>query len=142
MVHKSSLIPGFSKFIDENILSQYSPNSAKRMVMAVATSLYLKRGESIVDTLISHPLIAPLGVVQNGGMIELEPIRDAFKYQVEQMGFVRMSFPVIGDIDFTKDDIDAIYRCILETNSQPVKASVPPQQTTPISAATITGGVY
>ena len=138
MVHKSSLIPGLSRFIDENILSHYPPTSMKRIVMAGAVSLYLKRNEGIVDTVTNNPLFKGLGVVKDNGMIELDVVRDILRSEVNKAGFMRLSLPMVGDIDFTPEDIDALYRFITEANTQlltPATTSLP-------SAVPISGGVY
>jgi hypothetical protein len=118
MVHRSSLIPGFSKFIDENILAHYPATSMKRILMAGAISLYLKQGEGLVDTILSNPLITTLGVAKSDGMIDIETIRDTLKQEINKAGFMRATFPVIGDVDFTAEDVDALYRFIVESNTQ------------------------
>lgn len=139
VVHKSSLIPGFSRFIDENILAHYPATSMKRILMAGAVSLYLKQGEGLVDTMLSNPLITTLGVVRPDGMIDLENIRDAVKQEINKAGFMRASIPMVGDVDFTADDVDALYRFIVEANTQ-ANTLTNPVKTTP---ATIPeGGVY
>jgi hypothetical protein len=125
MVHKSSLIPGFSKFIDENILSHYSPTSMKRILMAGAITLYLKNGQTLVDTLTNNPLVSVLNVVHNNDMIDLEVIRDTLKDQIKQVGFMRLSVPMIGDIDFTTDDVDALYKFIVEADTHRTSVNVP-----------------
>jgi hypothetical protein len=139
MVHKSSIIPGLSKFIDENVLAQYSPTSMKRILMAGAVSLYLQQGEGLVDELTSSPLISGLGVTQNNGMINIDPIRDVLKREIQKVGFMRLTVPMVGDIDFTTEDIDALYNDIVQANTQavkPVAPSTPPQYTIN------NGGVY
>jgi hypothetical protein len=133
MVHKSSLLPGVSKFIDENILAHYPATSMKRILMAGAVSLYLKQNEGIVDTLTSNPLLAGLGVVHENGMIDIDTVRDTLKSEVNKAGFMRLSLPMIGDIDFTTEDVDALYRFIQESNTS----------TTPgLSTINTNGGVY
>lgn len=140
MVHKSSLIPGLSKFIDENILAHYAPTSMKRIMMAGAVSLYLKKNEGIVDTLTNNPLFAGLGVVQDNGNIDIEPLRDALKSEINKAGFMRLSIPMVGDIDFTVDDVDALYRYIIDANSSAVTtSSVPAVSQTPTLN---NGGIY
>ena len=134
MVHKSSLIPGLSKFIDENVLSHYPATAMKRIIMAGAVSLYLKQNEGIVDTLTSNPLFTGLGVVHDNGMIDLEIIKDTLKNEVNKVGFMRLSVPMIGDIDFTSEDIDALYRFITETNTAITTSN--------LSASVNNGGVY
>ena len=140
MVHKSSLIPGFSRFIDENVLSHYSPTSMKRVLMAGAITLYLKNGETLVDTLTNNPLVSVLNVVHNNDMIDLDVIRDTLKDQIKQAGFMRLSIPMVGDIDFTTEDIDALYRFIVEANSTRTSTSVP--TVAPPAARLPNGGIY
>jgi hypothetical protein len=118
MVHKSSLIPGFSRFIDESVLAHYPATSMKRIIMAGAISLYMKKNEGIVDNLTSNPLFTGLGVIHDNGMIDLDPIRDTLKSEVNKAGFMRLSIPMVGDVDFTTEDIDALYRYIQEANTQ------------------------
>lgn len=139
MVHKSSIIPGVSKFIDENVLAHYSPNSMKRVLMAAAVSLYLKQGDALVDALTSSPLISGLGVTQANGMINIEPIRDTLKSEINKVGFMRISVPMVGDIDFTVEDIDALYNAIAETNTHIAQAPIAPPPKPPLIN---NGGVY
>ncbi len=139
LVHKSSLIPGFSKFIDENVLSHYAPTSMKRILMATAVSLYLKNGETLIDTLTNSSLVSGLNVVNNNSMIDIDVIRDALKEQIKQVGFMRLSLPMAGDIDFTTDDVDALHKCIVEANTS--KATIPAAITPPTTRVS-NEGIY
>lgn len=118
MVHKSSLIPGISRFIDENILAHYPTNSMKRILMAGAVSLYLKQNGGIVDTIANNPLATGLGLVHENGMLDIDQFRDTIKSEINKVGFMRLSLPMIGDIDFTTEDVDALYKFITEANTQ------------------------
>lgn len=135
MVHKSSLLPGISKFIDEGVLSHYPPTSMKRIVMAGAISLYLKQNEGMIETLTTNPLVSALGVVKSDGMVDIDLLRDIFKKEINKAGFMRLSLPIIGDIDFTTDDVDMLYKFITEANT----TSLPVAQTTPYIS---NGGVF
>jgi hypothetical protein len=137
MVHKSSVVPGLSRFIDESVLSHYPPTSMKRILMAGAVSLYLKQNEGLVDTLTSNPLFTALGVVDSSGMIDLDKIRDVLKTEIKKAGFVRLTVPFAGDIDFTLDDVDLLYRMISEEYSRTV--TTPQTLTAPIAPS---GGIY
>ena len=138
MVHKSSIIPGFSKFIDESVLAHYPATSMKRIIMAGAVSLYLKRNEGIVDSLTSNPLFTGLGVVKDNGMMDLDAVKDTLKAEISKAGFMRLSIPMVGDVDFTTEDVDALYKYIVEANTQ--SATMNP----PIISAPLTnnGGIY
>lgn len=138
MVHKSSLIPGISKFIDENVLVHYDPTSAKRIIMAGAISLYLKQNEGMIDALVSNNVVTSLGVVHDKSMIDLEPLRNTFKREIEKAGFMRVSLPIVGDIDFTTEDVDALYKAIIDSAPQATQAPLPPSQPIPINNT----GVY
>jgi hypothetical protein len=105
----------------------------KRILMAGAVSLYLKQNEGVVDTITSNPIFTGLGVVHDNGMIDIDTVKDVLKSEINKAGFMRLSLPMIGDIDFTTEDIDALYKFIIESNT----ASVP----TPVSVIN-NGGVY
>ena len=137
MVHKSSLIPGLSRFIDENVLVHYPATSMKRIMMAGAVSLYIKKNEGIVDTLTSNPLFTSLCVIHDDGMIDIDTIKDVLKSEINKVGFMRLSIPMIGDIDFTSEDIDALYKYIQESNTQSLTSYVATSQT-----PSLNNGVY
>jgi hypothetical protein len=136
MVNKSAIIPGFSKFIDENVLAHYPATSMKRILMAGAVSLYLKQGEGLVDSLVSNPLITNLGIVKQDGFINIDPIRDTLKNEISKAGYMRVTIPMVGDVDFTPEDADALYKFIVEANTQVNANNTPVQTTMP------NGGVY
>ena len=134
MVHKSSIIPGLSRFIDESILVHYPPTSIKRILIASGISLYLSGNEQVVDRLLANPIFSTLGVSNSNGMIDIDKVRNAVRPEVEKAGFMRITVPVMGDIDLTVDDIDTLYRYITEVSNSSVTTSLPPKISN--------GGVY
>jgi hypothetical protein len=123
MVHKSSIIPGLSKFLDSAVLSQYPPTSLKRILAAGGMALYLQRNEHIVDKILNHPMISTLGVTDNG-MIDIDTLKEVIKVQVSKAGYMRVHIPILGDTDFTIEDIDSLYKAIISIESPP--ASITP----------------
>jgi hypothetical protein len=123
MVHKSNIIPGLSKFIDNDILSQYPPTSMKRIVGAGAAALFLKNNQNKI-----HSLLDALGIMSDDNMIDIESARDILKSEISKVGFMRITFPVIGDVDFTPDDLDKLYRYMISVDQ--------PAQLTPASIMT------
>jgi hypothetical protein len=109
MIHKSKIIPGLSQFVDNNILSQYPPTSMKRILCAGGIALYLNKGEAFIDALLSNPMISTLGVTTSDGLIEIELLRDTLKKEITKAGYMRVTFPIIGDVDFTVEDVDSLY---------------------------------
>jgi hypothetical protein len=134
MVHKSSIIPGLSKFLDNNVLAHYPPTSLKRIIAAGALALYLKQNTSIIDSIINNPMFSSLKVSTAEGMIDLESLRDVYKNEINKAGFLRINFPIIGNVDFTADDLDALYNAILS-----IEAPTPVQA--PYTQAVISNGV-
>jgi hypothetical protein len=142
MVHKSSFIPGLSRFIDESVLSHYPATSMKRIMMAGAVSLYLKQNENMVDTLASNPLFTGLGVMGTDGNVNIESLRDALKGEIQKAGFMRLSIPFIGDIDFTPEDVDTLYKFIVEADSRNSTSLSTTTQTPLPNVTNYNGGVY
>jgi hypothetical protein len=123
MVHKETIIPGLSSFIDNNILSQYPPTSMKRILGAGATALFLNANAPKIDTLLNA-----LGLINSENLVNIEIARDILKNEISKAGFMRISFPIIGNVDFTADDVDALYRSIISINQPaPVTTSITPQ---------------
>lgn len=117
MVHKSNIIPGLSQFIDSSILSHYAPTSMKRILAAGAIALYLNQNSNIVDNIINNPLFANLHVVDSDGMVNIELLRDIFKAEIAKAGFMRVNFPMLGDVDFTTEDLDKLYRILVSIDN-------------------------
>jgi hypothetical protein len=113
MVHSTSIIPGLSKFIDNIVLSQFSPTSPKRIIAAGGMALALKNMDSIMNSLLHNPMIKSLNVVGEGNMVDLDTLRNIYKEQISKAGVMRISFPIIGDIDFTASDVDELYNYIM-----------------------------
>jgi hypothetical protein len=120
MVHKTSIIPGLTKFIDNVILSHYSPTSMKRILAAGGISLYLKNNQSMIDDLANNPLVSGLGIVTEDGRVDLDAMRDVIKTEINKAGFMRVNVPIIGDVDFTSDDIDSLYRYIVNSDTSQI----------------------
>ena len=70
-------------------------------------------------------------------MIDIDTIKDVLKSEINKAGFMRLSIPMIGDIDFTSEDIDALYRDIQESNTQSLTSYVATSQT-----PSLNNGVY
>lgn len=113
MVHKTYILPGVSDFVDTAVLAQYPPTSIKRIVAAGAIALYLKQNQNIIDVILSNPIISALGVTRADGLVDLETVRDIYKAEITKAGFLRIHFPILGDVDFTADDVDTLYKCIM-----------------------------
>ena len=104
--------------------------SIKRIVAAGAIALYLQQNNSIVDNIINNPLVSGLGLSTDAGMVNIETLRDIYKQEVQKVGFMRLRVPLLGDIDFTSDDIDTLYNCIVSVNCSATQPSIAsPQQT-------------
>lgn len=116
MIHKSTIIPGLSNFLDTAVLSHYTPTSMKRIIAAGAIALYLKRNSTIVDSVINNPMFEGLGISTKDGMIDLDVLRDVYKNEINKAGYLRIHFPILGDVDFTSDDVDKLYDIIIGSN--------------------------
>jgi hypothetical protein len=125
MVHKTSIIPGLSNFLDKTVLSQYPPTSLKRIISAGALALYLNQNNKVVDTLLSNPLFTTLHISNDQGMIDIDILKNVYKGEIAKAGYLRVHFPMLGDVDFTADDIDVLYDNIMAINNASVAPSMP-----------------
>jgi hypothetical protein len=125
MVHKSTIIPGLSQFIDTTVLSHYPPTSMKRILAAGAIALYLQQNTNVVDTILNNSMVATLGVSTPDGMVDICKLRDVYKAEISKVGFMRISIPLLGDVDFTTEDLDTLYN-IITSLDKTTSASNPP----------------
>lgn len=123
MVHKSNIIPGLSKFIDTNILSHYPPTSLKRIAAAGAIAIYLNQNMTLVDKILQHPMVEAMNLVNDQGMVNIETLRDVYKNEINKVGFLRMHLPLLGDVDFTSDDLDSLYRILQSLDATSTSAA-------------------
>ena len=112
MVHKASIIPALSEFLDNAVLAQYPPTAMKRIVAAGAIALFLNQNSNMVDNIINNPLIAGLGVSTSDGLIDIDTLYDIYKKEIAKAGYMRVNFPLLGDVDFTVDDLTSLYNIL------------------------------
>jgi hypothetical protein len=136
MVHKSAIIPGLSTFIDNSILAQYPPNSMKRILGAGAISLFLNQNTNVIDNLLANPMVKSLNIVNDHGMINLELLRDYLKTEINKVGFMRITLPLLGEIDFVADDVDMLYSDIVAASTNQIAQPPAGQQITQPAATT------
>ena len=91
--------------------------------MAGGISLYLKRNSDMIDQLLANPMFSGLGVSTPDGMIDVECLRDVLKEEIRKVGFMRITFPIVGDVDFTTDDVDTLYKYLTQIETS---TPVPP----------------
>jgi hypothetical protein len=125
MVHKSYILPGLSRFIDTSVLSQYAPTSMKRIIAAGAISIYLQQNAGLIDQIISNPAFSGLKLADENSMINLDLIRDVLKSEINKAGYMRVKIPILGDVDFTADDVDVLHRTIMSISNTPQSVSLP-----------------
>lgn len=113
MVHASSVIPGLSNFLDSVVLSQFPPTSPKRIISAGLLSLALKNADSFLEALMQSPMIKALGVVKENNLIDIDALKMVLREQISKVGVMRVTIPFIGNIDFTTEDVESLYRYIV-----------------------------
>jgi hypothetical protein len=112
MIHKSNIIPGLAKFIDSSVLSQYPPTSLKRIGAAGAIALYLNKNATLIDKILKHPMISAMDITDEAGMVDIETLRDVYRKEINRAGFLRVHLPILGNVDFTGEDLDSLYRIL------------------------------
>lgn len=123
MVHKSSIIPGLSQFLDTSVLSHYPPTSMKRILAAGAISIALQQGNSIVDNLLNNDMIKLLNVSTPDGMVNIDLLKTVLRNEIAKAGYMRINFPMLDNVDFTVDDIDTLYNIIMTIDNNQSAAS-------------------
>lgn len=104
MVTKEQFKAGLVAYIEKEFIAKVG-GLKKWAVVLVANEMIMN-----LDELISK--LPNNSYMHEDGMIDIDKLyKDMYKV-AERTGSVTEHFPVIGDVSFSKSDIDELYRCI------------------------------
>lgn len=111
MVKASAISKGMVNFVDSELLPKI-PGLQKWIVGTVA-GIVGKKADAIIENLSQNPLMKTLGIVDDNGNIDIEVIYNELSKQASKSPAV-LSIPMVGDIKLYADDVESLYRHIME----------------------------
>lgn len=110
MVKTSAISKGLVNFVDAEILPKM--NGMQKWIVGTGVGLLSKKAESFLDGVMQLPLVKTLGIVDDNGHVDIETVFTELSKQASKTP-ATISIPMIGDIKLNNEDVDALYRHIL-----------------------------
>lgn len=112
MVSVEKIERGLASYLDKELMPQLPAEGAKRILAGTAVSIIIKRSGSMIEQLKENKILLALGIVDEVGNVDLELLKDEIKNQMTDSG-LRLEIPFIGAITFKREDVDLLYRSII-----------------------------
>lgn len=106
---------GIANYLDHEFLDQYNADSVRKTFIGVGISLYFRKKSQEIKAMLLGDMGKNMGIVDENGLIDIELLKDTFKSQISENGIVYEN-PYIGSITFTKDDVDVLYKYIVDVD--------------------------
>ena len=102
---------GIAKYIDNELMPNFSSNSVERLATGVAVGLFLKQAQNNASTLLSNPFVKMLGITDVNGGVNVDLLREEIKNKMPAEG-IKVTLPLLGPATFDSVDVDKLYNYI------------------------------
>lgn len=106
------VINGILKYLNDEVY--LGMNEWQEMLARVAVSRIVGDTESLKDKLIHNGYIRTFAIMDDQGNVDLDGLIRDIRTQIERKGKLTISLPMFGKFSFTTDDVDKLYRTILD----------------------------
>lgn len=100
---------GVIRYVDNEMISKLT-GGAKWAVGAFC-ALYANNLSKIAEELRNKPAIAMLGILPEGGGVDVDALYNALKPQADKCP-ITIDVPIIGSLTLNSNDVDRLYDCI------------------------------
>ena len=111
MITIDQAMRGAIRYVDTEI-SPHLP-AGKALGVGIVLSLLADGGKERLLALRENPLVEAMGVMSEGGEIDLDRLYNAARTQVDGKK-IPLTIPVIGELRFDVNDVDRLYKYIQE----------------------------
>lgn len=104
---------GIASYIDTELIPQLQKNGVERVIVGTVASLVIQKAETIVGGYKDNSLVKMLGIMDEKGDVDIDIITEELKKNIAKEGFV-IDIPIVGTLTFHKEDVDKLYKIIME----------------------------
>lgn len=105
MYTKEQVIRGVIAYIDNEVIPSL-PTHLKWLVGTYVLSMSLDTKK--IDEILHQPMLSPLNIEKNG-MYDIDNILDNLKESAVKYGKAEMTFPVVGTLYFSDQDVQKLH---------------------------------
>lgn len=113
MVSIDKIERGFTSFVDKEFIPMFPGSTLKGIAISVGAAVLSRRIGTALESLKGNEMLASIGIIDAAGNVDIDIIRDELMKKMSPEG-IKVEIPMIGDLVFKKDDIEKLYRRILE----------------------------
>lgn len=111
MVSTAQVQRGIQRFLETDLIPKVP--GWQGVVLGAAAGIALSRMGELVKTIGDIPIIKMLGVIDLGGGIDIEVLREEFIKQARRVGVIRIDLSPLGEISLGEADISRLYEYII-----------------------------
>lgn len=111
MVSLNQVQNGLVRYLDNELCPMLS--GWKKWTFGAMASLWMSNITGIFEKAKGNAVVQMLGVIDDGDMIDIEKLYREFRKQAEKSP-ATFDLPVVGPLTINKDDIERLYRYIME----------------------------
>lgn len=100
---------GITRYIDTEMLSKITGPS--KWLIGAMSAMYVSKLPEIVDNFRQKPAISILGVLPEGGGMDVDALYVAIKPQADKCP-ITFDVPMLGSLSLSTQDVDNIYNAI------------------------------
>ena len=113
MVSIDKIERGFVNFVDRDMTPMLSNSTFKGVAFSVGAAILSKRIGGALNGLKDNDMLKSIGMVDEYGNIDIDIIREELVKRMSGDG-VKLEIPMVGSLVLKRDDIDKLYRYIVE----------------------------
>lgn len=99
---------GLLKYIDSDIMPKLG--GLKKIGLGAYVALASRNARGVLEKYMHHPGVEVLGVISEGGEIDVDALYQAIAPMMANGEKVPISIPMIGEIRLDRSDLDKIYQ--------------------------------
>ena len=111
-VSVSQIERGLLQYIDEEFVQKME--GLTKWLIIGAVEVGTAKAQHIANTIVHHPMVKAVDLVDENGMIDLDMLYEAMMRAANKTGAVVQNFPLIGAVTFTHDDIEKLRNRIMQ----------------------------
>jgi hypothetical protein len=113
MVSISKIEQGAKRYVDHHFIPNLPDGGFQKVVVATGAALLVNRVGEILKEWAHNDTLRTLGIVDHAGAFDLEAVKNELMKHVDDAG-MHLEMPLIGTLTFKREDIERLYRCIME----------------------------
>ena len=102
---------GILDYIDKEFVEKL--DGLRKWAVLSAVGVYTGKSSAVADQILNHPIAKMMDLVDDKGMIDVDAVHTAMIKAAEKTGVVHQNIPLLGQVTFSKEDIETLYRCIM-----------------------------